>query len=105
MMKKILIATTLILLSVSPLGNASFAEEYYVKQTDWKSIAMKETKKRYPLAQVLFTQKIWDKTRKNMTVKQYKLTLREGNKDFGVYVTISYHPETEKIKSVQILEE
>ncbi|MDQ0858413.1 DUF3889 domain-containing protein [Bacillus sp. V2I10] len=73
--------------------------------TDWKDFAVKETKKRYPLSQVLFAQKIWDNTKKNQTVKQYKVTVREGMKDIGVFVTISYDAKTGKVKKIQVLEE
>jgi hypothetical protein len=73
--------------------------------TDWKDFAVNETKKRYPLSQVLFAQKIWDNTKKNQTVKQYKVTVREGMKDIGVFVTISYDAKTEKVKKIQVLEE
>ena len=75
------------------------------QHTDWKDFAVKETKKRYPLSQVLFAQKIWDNTKKNQTVKQYKVTVREGMKDIGVFVTISYDAKTEKVKKIQVLEE
>ncbi|UAL54801.1 MULTISPECIES: DUF3889 domain-containing protein [Metabacillus] len=75
------------------------------QHTDWKDFAVKETKKRYPLSQVLFAQKIWDNTKKNQTVKQYKVTVREGMKDIGVFVTISYDAKSEKVKKIQVLEE
>lgn len=71
----------------------------------WEDVAVKETKKRYPLSQVLFSQKIWDKSKKNITVKQYRLTLREGLQDFAVYTTITYDSNSGKIKTVQVIPE
>nr|WGE01979.1 DUF3889 domain-containing protein [Bacillus subtilis] len=65
----------------------------------------KRSKKRHPLAQVLFKQKVWDRKRKDEAVKQYHLTLREGSKEFGVFVTISFDPYSQKVNKIAILEE
>ncbi|ATO28314.1 hypothetical protein RA13_10005 [Bacillus atrophaeus] len=74
-------------------------------QTQWEEFAVKEAKKRYPLAQVLFKQKVWDRKRKDEAVKQYHLTLREGAKEFGVFVTISFEPQSKKVNKIVIVEE
>ncbi|MED4813561.1 DUF3889 domain-containing protein [Bacillus atrophaeus] len=71
----------------------------------WEEFAVKEAKKRYPLAQVLFKQKVWDRKRKDEAVKQYHLTLREGAKEFGVFVTISFEPQSKKVNKIVIVEE
>ncbi|MBV7318012.1 YqzG/YhdC family protein [Bacillus halotolerans] len=71
----------------------------------WEELAVKEAKKRYPLAQVLVKQKVWDRKRKDEAVKQYHLTLREGSKEFGVFVTISFDPHSQKVNKIVILEE
>lgn len=63
----------------------------------WEELAVKEAKKRYPLAQVLFKQKVWDRKRKDEAVKQYHLTLREGSKEFGVFVTIHLIPIAKRL--------
>ncbi|HZH58327.1 MAG TPA: DUF3889 domain-containing protein [Metabacillus sp.] len=84
----------------------SFSHEVQaVSQKTWEDVAVKETKKRYPLSQVLFSQKIWDKKKKDITVKQYRLTLREGMQDFAVYTTITFDSETGEIKKIQVIPE
>ncbi|MGM0874238.1 MAG: DUF3889 domain-containing protein [Bacillota bacterium] len=80
-------------------------EVYAVSQKTWEDVAVKETKKRYPLSQVLFSQKIWDKAKKDITVKQYRLTLREGMQDFAVYTTITFDSSTGEIKKIQVIPE
>ncbi len=80
-------------------------EVHAVSQKTWEDVAVKETKKRYPLSQVLFSQKIWDKKKKDITVKQYRLTLREGMQDFAVYTTITFDSESGEIKKVQVIPE
>ncbi|MFC0269973.1 DUF3889 domain-containing protein [Metabacillus herbersteinensis] len=84
----------------------SFSSEVSAESNQtWEDVAVYETKKRYPLSQVLFTQKIWDQTKKGRTVKQYKLTLREGMNDFGVYTTITFDSSTGQVKKIQVIPE
>lgn len=51
------------------------------------------------------TKKVWDRKRADEAVKQYHVTLSEGNKNFGVFVTISFEPATHKINKVVVVEE
>ena len=84
----------------------SFSPEVHaVSQKTWEGVAVNETKKRYPLSQVLFSQKIWDKAKKDITVKQYRLTLREGMEDFAVYTTITFDSSSGEIKKIQVIPE
>ncbi|MDM5298721.1 DUF3889 domain-containing protein [Bacillus pumilus] len=71
----------------------------------WENRAVKEAKKRYPLAHVLFKQKVWDRHREKESVKQYHITLKDRAKEFGVFVTISYNPQSNKINKVIVVEE
>ncbi|WP_170289377.1 DUF3889 domain-containing protein [Metabacillus lacus] len=74
-------------------------------QNNWENVAVQEAKKQYPLGQVLFSQQIWSSKKEKKAVKQYKLMIRNGSEDIGVFVTIAYHPQTEKIQSITVLEE
>ncbi|WHX46866.1 DUF3889 domain-containing protein [Bacillus pumilus] len=71
----------------------------------WEIRAVKEAKKRYPLTQVLFKQKVWDRHREKESVKQYHITLKDHTKEFGVFVTISYNPYSNKVNKVIVVEE
>ncbi|AIZ60791.1 sporulation protein [Bacillus safensis] len=71
----------------------------------WETRAVKEAKKRYPLTQVLFKQKVWDRHRDKESVKQYHITLKDHTKEFGVFVTISYNPYSNKVNKVIVVEE
>ncbi|ALC81601.1 MULTISPECIES: DUF3889 domain-containing protein [Bacillus] len=74
-------------------------------QSKWETLAVKEVKKRYPLAQVVAKHKIWDRKREDEAVIQYHLTLMEENKKTGVFVTISYEPYSTKVNKVVVVEE
>lgn len=70
---------------------------------NYEEIAKKEAKKHYPLAQVLFIQKVWDKQNKKQTIKHYVLTMNEHGKQYRVNVTISINNKTDKVEHVQVL--
>lgn len=103
-MKKWIVAFAL-LFGISTVHVSFSSEVHAVSQKTWEDVAVKETKKRYPLSQVLFSQKIWDKAKKDITVKQYRFTLREGMEDFAVYTTITFDSSTGEIKKVQVIPE
>lgn len=71
----------------------------------WENRAVDEAKKRYPLAHVLFKQKVWDRHRDKESVKQYHITLKDHAKEFGVFVTISFNPYSNKVNKVIVVEE
>ncbi|ASB88469.1 DUF3889 domain-containing protein [Bacillus sonorensis] len=104
MLKKIILCVLLLLVSSKPLYVQGAGYQTAV-MTKWEEKAVQEAKKRYPEAEVRLTQKVWDRKRTDEAVKQYHLTLSEGNKDFGVFVTISYEPSTHKINKVVVVEE
>ncbi|WP_375567698.1 DUF3889 domain-containing protein [Bacillus pumilus] len=86
-------------------ANPADAKGFTVAADQWETRAVKEAKKRYPLAQVLFKQKVWDRHREKESVKQYHITLKDHAKEFGVFVTISYNPYSNKVNKVIVVEE
>lgn len=72
---------------------------------DWKAAAIKEAKKRYPAAVVMFTQNYWTSLKKDPAIRQYRITMTDGSRQFAVFVTIRYQKETNKVVSLQVLEE
>lgn len=81
------------------------AKSFTIAGDQWETRAVKEAKKRYPLTQVLFKQKVWDRHREKESVKQYHITLKDRTKEFGVFVTISYNPYSNKVNKVIVVEE
>ncbi len=81
------------------------ARVFSIATDQWETRAVKEAKKRYPLAHVLFKQKVWDRHREKESVKQYHITLKDHSKEFGVFVTISYNPYSNKVNKVIVVEE
>ncbi|MDQ0231959.1 DUF3889 domain-containing protein [Metabacillus malikii] len=102
-MKKQIILGLLCLSSLLPVQVVFPSSTIAANKSSWEEVAAKETRKLYPLSQVLFSQKVWDKSKKDISIKQYRLTLREGMEDFAVYTTITYDSNSGKIKNVQVL--
>ncbi|KMM63323.1 hypothetical protein ACH95_01815 [Bacillus glycinifermentans] len=105
MLKKIIVSCFFLLLIIAGPLNIQAAEQTTAGMTKWEEKAVQAAKKRYPAAEVRLTQKVWDRKRTDEAVKQYHVTLSEGNRNFGVFVTISYEPSTHKINKVVVVEE
>ncbi|WP_243290537.1 DUF3889 domain-containing protein [Bacillus sp. FJAT-47783] len=86
------------ILSPTPIVAAAENENY-------TEIAKKEAKKNYPLAQILFIQKVWDKENKKQTIKHYVVTMNEQGKQYQVNVTISINNKTNKVEHIQVFKQ
>lgn len=102
---KMIIVLSLLLGPMIHDANPADAKGFTAAADQWETRAVKEAKKRYPLAQVLFKQKVWDRHREKESVKQYHITLKDHAKEFGVFVTISYNPYSNKVNKVIVVEE
>lgn len=67
---------------------------------------MKETKAKYPHADIIDYQHIGRATTPKITTENFKLWLRDvrTNKEFGVLITIEFDTNTEHITSVHFQE-
>src|SRR5690606_11380003 len=70
----------------------------------WGQIAMKETKARYPNADIIDYQHIGRDTGTNTSTEKFKLWLRSGTKEFGVFIDITFENSTEKITDISFRE-
>ncbi|PCK20899.1 sporulation protein [Bacillus pumilus] len=102
---RIMIMLSLLLGPMIQDAKLANAQVFSIAADQWETRAVKEAKKRYPLAHVLFKQKVWDRHREKESVKQYHITLKDHTKEFGVFVTISYNPYSNKVNKVIVVEE
>ncbi|AZB41978.1 DUF3889 domain-containing protein [Bacillus sp. FJAT-42376] len=71
----------------------------------WSRIAIMEAKKKYPDAKLLDYLHIGQEDTGTGTVKEkFKLWVRQGTKEFGLYVTVEYDPKTQKVKKIDFKE-
>jgi hypothetical protein len=67
---------------------------------EWGNLAMEKTKERYPQAAVIDYLHIGKVQTQNNSVEKFKLWLKEGKKEFGVFVNIEFNTETKKVVSI-----
>lgn len=83
----------------------SFAEEQVAPAyAKWGRIAMKETMEKYPNAQIIDYLHVGRKSKGSNEVEQFKLWLKEDDKEFGVIIDIEFDAKTEEIVSVTMKE-
>jgi len=71
----------------------------------WGRLAIKETQKKYPMAQITDYQHVYRETKKNgTTIEHFKLWLKEPNREFGVNIMITFDTKTEEVKKIVLLE-
>ncbi|MGP4063408.1 DUF3889 domain-containing protein [Oceanobacillus sp. M65] len=79
-------------------------QEQVPSYAKWGKLAMKETKAKYPQADIIDYLHEGSKENANSEVEIFKLWLKQDQKEFGVYVNIEFHPETEEVISVTFKE-
>src|SRR4051812_46140094 len=101
----ILICTTLTLFS-SPLYTSNSLNTAYAQQkpipsyAKWGQLAVKETQKKYPNAQVVDYLHIGKVSGERSSTEKFKLWLKGTQKEFGVFVNIEFNNKTEKVINI-----
>nr|WP_147534766.1 YqzG/YhdC family protein [Bacillus marasmi] len=77
--------------------NIEYEQKPVPAYAKWGSLAMKETKQKYPNAQIIDYLHVGRIVNPNSSSETFKLWLREGQREFGVYITIEFDTKTEKL--------
>ncbi|WP_078545720.1 DUF3889 domain-containing protein [Litchfieldia alkalitelluris] len=95
---------TFVILFVA-LFNFSQVEAAPPKYAKWGRLAMQETQKRYPMADIKDYQHVWREDKKDgTTIERFKLWLKQGDREFGVYITFTFDTKTEELKDTLFVE-
>ncbi|MCP1357237.1 YqzG/YhdC family protein [Aneurinibacillus migulanus] len=102
---KLFLVFILAFLSMQP----AFAESPYAKPepayAKWGSMAMVETRKKYPSAKIVDYLHVGrTNISSGVAEEKFKLWLNQGEREWGVYVTISFETETDKPLSITFKE-
>ncbi|MCH6269521.1 YqzG/YhdC family protein [Neobacillus citreus] len=110
-MRKILVsfltATALVSVSSLPtvLTHSTNAQQKPIPPyAKWGRVAMERTHKKYPNAQIVDYLHIGRTPGANSSVEKFKLWLKEGQREFGVFIDIQFENKTEKIQKVTFKE-
>ncbi|WP_315905853.1 DUF3889 domain-containing protein [Priestia koreensis] len=70
----------------------------------WSRIAIKETKKRYPMGQVTDFLYLGKAKENGDKVERFKLIVRDRGKELGVLVYVHVDPKTDTLKNIAFME-
>jgi len=70
----------------------------------WGQLAMKETKAKYPNADIIDYLHEGSETKGDSTIEKFKLWLKDGDREFGVFIRIEYTTNSEKVLNVEFEE-
>jgi hypothetical protein len=70
----------------------------------WGKLAIKETQSKYPNANIIDYLHEGSESRGDSTIEKFKLWLKDGDNEFGVFVRIEYTTATEKVVNIEFQE-
>lgn len=106
-MLKILIAIGIYIAANSTLiPTIALVQQHQVipSYAKWGKLAMKETQSKYPTAKIIDYLHEGRESKEDSTIEKFKLWLKDGDREFGVFVRIEYTTATEKVVNIEFLE-
>jgi len=104
-MRKILIALGIFMAfhAAPPQFLEAYAEvpPAYAK---WGKLAVEKTQSSYPNSKIIDYLHEGSELKEDATIEKFKLWLKEGDKEFGVYVRIKYTTETQQVVDIELQE-
>ncbi|MGE7835399.1 DUF3889 domain-containing protein [Viridibacillus arvi] len=70
----------------------------------WGKLALIEANSKYPNAKIIDYLHQGRETKKDTTTEKFKLWLKEGNREFGVFVRIEFTTDSEKVLKIELQE-
>jgi len=104
-MRKMLIALALFMAfyTAPPQFLEAYAEvpPAYAK---WGKFAIEKTQSSYPNSKIIDYLHEGSEMKEDATIEKFKLWLKEGDKEFGVYVSIKYMTKTQQVVDIELQE-
>ena len=93
-----------LLATAIPVQMTVHAQQETPAYAKWGKLAIKETKEKYPNAKIVDYLHVGRETKDEHTMENFKFWLKEGQKEFGVYVKIQFITQTEKLVTIDMKE-
>ncbi|MFD2973502.1 DUF3889 domain-containing protein [Peribacillus deserti] len=91
--------------SIPILNHPAYAQQKPIPPyAKWGVYALKKVKQKYPNAQVIDYAHLGRTSTVNTSTESFKLWLRDGKKEFGVFIDITFDKGTEQIIKVTFKE-
>lgn len=97
----IVFACLTVFIQTAMVANAQQETPAYAK---WGQLAIKEVKAKYPSAKIIDYLHEGKEVHGASTIEKFKLWLKQPDKEFGVYVRISYQSATQKVEKIELQE-
>lgn len=80
------------------------AQQEIPSYAKWGQLAIKETKTKYPNAHIIDYLHEGRESKEGSTIETFKLWLKEGDHEFGVFVRIEFITDTEQMVKIEFQE-
>jgi hypothetical protein len=85
-------------------NNDASAEQKAPPYAKWGRVAMSKTKEKYPQAEIIDYLHIGRDKGPQSSTEKFKLWLKTNNREFGVFIDITFDNKTEKILDIKFRE-
>ncbi|MFJ8066876.1 DUF3889 domain-containing protein [Psychrobacillus sp. NPDC096426] len=93
-----------ILLTISSASTHTYAQQEVPAYAPWGKLAIRETKIKYPDANIIDYLHEGSESKEDSTIEKFKLWLKDGDREFGVFVTITYKTKTGELVHIEFKE-
>ncbi len=90
--------------SATPTSTIAHVQPGIPAYAKWGALAMKETQSKYPHAAIIDYLHEGRELKADSTIEKFKLWLKEGDHEFGVFVRIEYATDTDKVITITFQE-
>ena len=90
--------------ALTHIPSIAHTQEEIPAYAKWGRLAVKEVQSKYPDATVIDYLHEGSETKGDTTIEKFKLWLKDSDKEFGVFVHITYTTETEEVVNVEFQE-
>jgi Protein of unknown function (DUF3889) len=106
MKRHIPIVLCMIFIASAAIGDQKpvHAQQEIPSYAKWGSLAVKKTKEKYPDAAIVDYLHIGKENGSKVSTEKFKLWLKRGGKEFGVFVDIQFESDTEKLIDIKFTE-
>jgi hypothetical protein len=104
---RVLLVVGCMIFAVNAAGGDSailHAQQEIPSYAKWGSLAVRKTKERYPDAAIVDYLHIGKESGTKRSTEKFKLWLKRGGKEFGVFVDIEFETDNEKLIDVKFRE-
>jgi hypothetical protein len=104
-MKKLMFCLIILFCAQGFATATAMSEKEPPPYAKWGTIAVKETIKKYPYSDVVDYLHIGrEEKNSKLAVEKFKLWLRHGEKEFGVFVDVTFDKQTNEFKQISFRE-